>query len=484
MTNSTAWRHPRPITKRLIIEGDLVLQSAAHFGSGDAEPLSPIDMLILRDSISGKPLLPGASIAGALRNYLQTREFGYRAKGGGAVNKLFGGDKAQDDGNQSALIIHDSIATKANIEVRDSVMIDAETRTAKDKAYFNLEVLSAGTTFPLKLELLIEEETESDLLLALKTALTGLSKGDIHLGMRKNRGLGQAKVENWQVWTYDMTQPADMLAWLSRGRNFDTDKNRLAQGLKDLTQEKLPDARNYFQLTATFKLDGSILIGGGADPHGSGADDVHLHGWFFQGDKFEPVAIVPGSSFAGVIRHRAQKIVNTLFADSATAKTIVDEMFGTADGSGDNQLVASRVRVRDTKISGGNAMVQNRIRIDRFTGGAHDSALFNQQALFSEQDAELTLDLRLINPDDAEIGLLLHVLKDLWAGDLALGGGSNIGRGRLQGEHATLIWCKNGAEKGKWIINAVNGGLAFDPSTTPADLEEFAAKLNEKGGVS
>jgi CRISPR/Cas system CSM-associated protein Csm3 (group 7 of RAMP superfamily) len=306
MTNPTDWRHPRPIEKRLIIEGDLVLQSAAHFGSGDAEPLSPIDMLLLRDPLSGAPLLPGASIAGALRNYLKTRQFGYHQKKTGLAEKLFGGDKGNDDGHQSLLIIHDAIATKANIEVRDSVRIDAETRTAKDKAYFNLEVLSAGTTFPLKLELLVEAGAENDLLLALKTALTGLANGDIHLGMRKNRGLGQAKVTNWQVWVYDMTQPADMLAWLSRGREFAINQKAPAQGFDALTEAQLPDARDYFQLTATFKLDGSILIGGGADPHNSGADDVHLHGWFLQGSDFKPCDCA-GQQLCRVIRHRRRK---------------------------------------------------------------------------------------------------------------------------------------------------------------------------------
>lgn len=481
MTNSTGWRHPRPIIKRIIIEGDLVLQSPAHFGSGDTEPLSPIDMLLLRDPLTGKPLLPGASIAGALRNYLRTREFGYHHKGK-IFTKLFGGDKNKEESFQSALIVYDSIAKESNIEVRDGVRINPETRTAKEGAKFDMEVLSAGTTFPLKFELIVEAGDEDELKLALRTALTGFSNGDIHLGMRKNRGLGQAKVENWRIWEYDLTSSADMLAWLSRGRKFAVNGKQPAQGLDALTAAPLPDARHYFQLTATFKLDGSILIGGGADPYNSGADDVHLHGWFLQDNDVKPAPIVPGSSFAGVIRHRAFKIANTLFGTDF-AKETVDKMFG-ADGGAEDSLIASRVWVGDSTISGGKSIVQNRIRIDRFTGGAHDTALFNEQALFSEQDAELTLDLRLINPDEAEIGLLLHVLKDLWAGDLALGGSSSIGRGRLRGSNASLLWRDNGAEKGKWTINATKDGLAFEPSTAPDDLEKFAAKLNEKGGAA
>ncbi len=40
--------------------------------------------------------------------------------------------------------------------------------------------------------------------------------------------------------------------------------------------------------------------------------------------------------------------------------------------------------------------------------------------------------------DDARIGLLLLVLKDLWTGDLPLGGESSVGRGRLRGLSATI----------------------------------------------
>ncbi len=484
MAKSDGWRHPRPIVKRIIIEGNLELQSPAHFGSGDTEPLSPIDMLLLRDPLTGAPLLPGASIAGALRNYLRTRQFGYHKKQTGLAEKLFGGDKGSDHGNQSSLIIHDSIATNYNIEVRDSVRINAKTRTAEDGAVFNIEVLSAGTIFPLKMELLIEQGTESDLLLALKTALTGLANGDIHLGMRKNRGLGHVKITKWQIWEYDMTKSTDMLAWLSRGRNFATNNIQPAQDLDVLTKTPMPDARDYFQLTAIFNLNGSILIGGGADPDGSGADDVHLHGWFLNNGKLEAIPIIPGSSFAGVIRHRAQKIVNTLFDGQPLAETLVNKMFGSDKGTGNNKLIASRIWVSDTKITGGKSVVQNRIAIDRFTGGAHDTALFSEAALFSENDARLTLNLRLINPDDAEIGLLLHVLKDLWTGDLAIGSDSSIGRGRLQGREATLLWYGNGAEKGKWVIKTANGELTFEPPTTPGELEQFAAKLNEKGGAT
>ena len=57
------------LSKRIVITGTLVLDTPAHFGNGDAEGLT--DMPLLYDPLDGSPLLTGASIAGALRNYLR-----------------------------------------------------------------------------------------------------------------------------------------------------------------------------------------------------------------------------------------------------------------------------------------------------------------------------------------------------------------------------------------------------------------------------
>src|SRR5438552_7411936 len=90
----------RKIVRRIVVEGDLVLQTPAHFGNGDGNDL--VDMPLLTDPLEDKiPLLTGASIAGALRGYLHEREHGFRAK----VNRdaeftksdsvlLFGGNKS------------------------------------------------------------------------------------------------------------------------------------------------------------------------------------------------------------------------------------------------------------------------------------------------------------------------------------------------------------------------------------------------------
>lgn len=477
MSQTDLWRKPREIVKRVVVKGDLVLQTAAHFGSGDTEPFGMVDMLILRDPVENRPLLPGASIAGALRNYLYERESGYRQKetGNSLTEKLFGmskNNKARKDGLQSPLIIADSLATaNADIELRDGVRIDPATRTAKDGAKFDLEVLAAGTVFPLTFELLLEEKQLEELPGALALALSGLQTGEIGLGVRKQRGLGQVTVQNWQVWEYDLTTAAGLLHWLDPAAAPSTKTGNDITALLSPTAN-LQDARTFFKLKATFALDGSMLIRSNFDYDRNGPDVVHLKTIQPDGSK-KP--IVPGSSFTGVIRHRALKIANTL--NLPNAQTLVNEMFGcSAEDNPGKEILAGRVRVRDTVIEHTLSWVQNRIRIDRFTGGAHDTALFNEQPVFGQNNSTLMLDLTLINPQPAEMGLLLQVLKDLWVGDLAVGGSSSVGRGFLRGIQADLLF-KDKDQKQKWSIAQPAPNLPLQISGDKEPLEAFAQAL-------
>ena len=86
----------REIIERVVITGMLVLDSPAHFGNGDADAFT--DMPLLRDEMDRSPLLPGTSLAGALRNYLYDYEQGYpgtraalQDAGEPVVTRLFGG---------------------------------------------------------------------------------------------------------------------------------------------------------------------------------------------------------------------------------------------------------------------------------------------------------------------------------------------------------------------------------------------------------
>lgn len=443
----------RKINERWVIEGKLVLQTPTHFGNGDSDSI--VDMPLLRDEVTGGALLPGTSLAGALRNYLRERRHGFEAplrdrNGRPVVDQvLFGADKGNDDGDQSALIIDDAVSAPPTVELRDGVRIDPVTRTAKVdigngalRGYkYDLELLEAGTIFPLRMELLISEDHDADQLKqSLALALDGLAKGEITLGLRKRRGFGACNVTQWQVRKYDLRQPSDLVAWLGAEHCRDIPAPSWQIGadiaqLLGVTLNDQPDQRSVCTIHANLRLDSSLLIRAGFGEQDRGPDTVHLHSKRANGQR-QPV--LSGTSIAGALRHRAERIVRTIRGDGQL-HSIIDEMFGPADITRSKQPArSSRLVVKESVISNPVYLVQNRIRIDRFTGSVHGGGLFNEQPVFAEAATYVNVYLTLRNPQDAEIGLLLLLLKDLWTGDLPLGGEVSIGRGRLKGLRVSI----------------------------------------------
>ncbi|HHW87398.1 MAG TPA: hypothetical protein GX400_14470 [Chloroflexi bacterium] len=430
----------RRIIERIVVNGELVLETPAHFGGDDAPGF--VDMALARDPLSGDALLPGASIAGALRSYLRTRLEGYgveepRHKHRDDELALLFGYQHDDDGAQSSLLTTDARSRLPALELRDGVAINPVTRTADDKKKFNIELLPAGTIFDLRIELLVRasapaEDTHDDRTLRMVTAfaqaLQGFERGEIPMGARKRRGFGKCRVKSWQVKRYDLRQPDGLLAWLSH----DVHGAPTAQGagpsiapLLGVADQAEPDKRARFTLTATFGLESSLLIRSGGDEAGQ-PDMVHLQS--LRGGKSVP--IVSGTSLAGALRARALRIAKTVGVATQAEQFIVN-LFG-------SQERASRVWLAETEIDNPIERVVTRLKIDRFTGGAYPNALFSQQPVFAGKDTQVTMTLKVDNPRDADIGLILLLLKDLWTGDLAVGGEASVGRGRLYGKSAEL----------------------------------------------
>lgn len=467
-------RYARKLIERIVVETELVLQTPAHFGNGDGNEI--IDMPLLPDPLEGKsPLLTGASIAGALRSYLQTVSSGYEvAQETHAVTCLFGGSKGDEEGEQSPLIIDDALGADAGVELRDGVGINSQSRTSEHGRLFNLEAWQAGTTFALRFELVIREPDNTEALKqALATALLGLEEGEIALGARKRRGYGKVAVSGWRVKQYNLTKPEGLIEWLEHGheRLSTAAKSSIAEAL-GVSLDGQADARCYFDMSATFSLDSALLIRSGKGQAQHSPDAVHLHSR--QANR-EVHPVLSGTSLAGALRARALKISNTLGLEAS----LIGDLFGKTEK-------ASRVSIQETVIENptNSELVQNRVSIDRFTGGALDTALFNEQPIFGGEATKVRLVLRLIKPRNYEIGLLLLLLKDLWTSDLPLGGTSSIGRGRLKGKEAFFTYKDAGVEAKEWRIVQGTSGLNIEGATKD-ELETFVQALQKlaKGTV-
>jgi len=343
----------RHIIKRIIVRGLLVLDTPTCLGQGDAD--SPTDLPLLRDSLhENHALLTGSSITGALRNYLREHSKGYGESDSrqDLAAKLFGDlfayrdekdEKNKNEANkiklieqdtQSSIIIDDAIGTKPiKAELRDGVKINGATGTAEDKAKYDLELLQAGTEFPLSFELLVEREAnEADLLKGLAIALSGLQNHEISLGMKKRRGFGRCHVKEWQVWNFNLEDENDRMAWLTLDHSWLTDPPcskppavdaSIVEAMKKAglgVAEDWKDKRDRFLIDATFKLFGSLLIRSGQDSTGRAPDVVHLKS--HRPGKIDAEPVLSGTSLAGVLRHRAERIINTLEKPTS----IIDEV--------------------------------------------------------------------------------------------------------------------------------------------------------------
>ncbi len=517
-------RDGRQIIKRIIVRGVLVLDTPTCLSNGDAEGV--IDMMLLRDSISLHALLTGSSIAGALRNYLHEYEKDYckSATRQDMAAKLFGDLFAYKDeknkseqekiqlrekDSQSPLIIDDALSSNIpQVELRDGVKINGKTGTADEGAKYDLEFLTAGTKFPLSFELLVQKEAdEAELKKALAIALRGLEKGEISIGMKKRRGFGRCHVEKWQVWEFNLRKPKDRIEWLkfdhwtrelsNKRKSFES----IVVALGGISLKQHIDKRDRLFIHAKFKLASPLLIRSGQDLTKRTANDknsklsvpdvVHLRSQ--RNGKFEPV--ISGTSLAGVLWHRAERIVNTLGKDLK----IVYDLFGKVDEK-TKEAKASRLLIHESAIESTDDFVQTRIAIDRFTGGTYHGALFSEQPIFGIETTEeqnknnkgkekskpgqknkhIELQLELRQPKEYEIGLLLLLLKDLWTGDLPVGGTSSIGRGRLEGVEATLTWQQPEENlEQKWVISQNNGKLEFS-GEDKQKLEKFVTIFVEE----
>lgn len=430
------------VVRRLYARGMWRLKSAAHFG-GDETGIA--DMCLLKDA-EGKPFIPGASIAGAARSYLARKRMRWEnyshsdgiQKEPKVLRHLFGGADTED--TMSALIIADAecVTEDVNTFIRDGVRIVAESGTAVEGAKFDVEALERDTEFLLNFECVIREGDNNpgltELLLGL---LYGFEKGEIRLGARTRRGYGRGKVDSWEIYDLQMNNPQHVWAWLQNKPESQDESSLKPRPLSS-------DQWNHFRIEADFQLRTSLLIrSSSGDP--KDPDMVHLH------SNNKPV--IPGTSFAGAFRQRANLIAKVIGWESGESdEERVCELFGPIHKQDEKRediqqtdLWASRVTIEERLVKKVEPQWQDRVAIDRFTGGSLQSALFNEKPVYpcpikTEPVTNVRLRLTLEEPEEAEIGLLLLTLRDFWYGHAALGGETSNGRGTLQGIKAKLIY--------------------------------------------
>jgi len=288
MTRSVGTRHE--------LRGDLVSRSPLHIGGWEPSPLA--DLTVARDG-SGRPFIPGTSLAGALRGWLA---------GQGVDDRLlFGWIKGQD-GVASRIRLDDAplLGDPDRTSVRTGVGIDRHTRSAARGFLYEREVLPAGTRFAFRL---VADEphpadpssagsADADAVGAAVEQLTrALRAGHVALGAGRSRGFGEVNLENATLRTTDLSTRPGLIAWLtgtSPWRALTDDPETPHPGRLTVTVDWRP-------LTPLLVKDASS---------GARIDMLPLTSADADGTKVR--LLLPGSSVKGVLRDHAERIVRTL----------------------------------------------------------------------------------------------------------------------------------------------------------------------------
>lgn len=429
------------IVTKIVVKGKLKLITPLLIGNGsqNEHDISSIDSSVLRDN-KGNLLIPGTSIAGVLREYLYSinRKF---------VSYLFGSDKGDKVQLQSAVLINDIIIDDNNtdsIDIRDGVSIDGITNTSIKTRKYDFEVIKRGTCGDFYAEIILRKyhidtcgnDALSDIgKVMLRKLATGFS-----LGADTTKGLGKVVVKNLIADIYNFTNKEDILNWLH------------PDGLQNASIRVTPDnvkpvlSPKDFVMDARFSIPHSLIVRNYDDEVLQMVNEVEGTGNAIKATmlKSGEEYLIPGSSLKGVLRHRAEYILDKL----GKSHDIIDELMGYSSEKKDqtgkqdkkrSRLYVDEVYIDNSVVHGG---IQSRNRLDRITGGTIDGALFTSQPIWQTDRncASIKIHLEVKNAEKYEIGLMLCLLKDMWLGRVAIGGEKSIGRGIIRGIKANIIY--------------------------------------------
>ena len=406
------------IIKRIYISVDVTLASPLSICNGLSKNT---DNDILKNSL-GEIFIPGTSLAGAMRNYLENDN----------NSKSIFGYANGNEGEMSSLFIADTYIDKTNISVRDGVGLNKD-KIAIDNQKYDYEIVETGKG-TIRIEVIIRKYDENkDKLKDICKILKGISNGDIRFGYKKNRGLGKLKVTKVYKWEFDKASVKDWLKFnektLEEQKHLDNCVWENWQNYNNLEVDK-----KYISISLPLKLTGGISIRKYSTMvYNVNFEHITIQQLYENGVKKHNLPIISGTSWAGAIRHRAEKILNQLKCSEAKSEQLIKKWFGYVETSNDNtkeKASQSMVRIDESIIKNSNPLITVRNNVNRFSGATVEGALYKEKAYFG---GDTVLKIKVQKDKDglykSLIALLYLVMKDIEKGYLSIGGATAIGRG-------------------------------------------------------
>ena len=415
------------IIYRYFVKGILTLTSPLVLGCGEE---SNSDKDISRNW-QGEVFIPSTSITGAVRHYLDSILKEDSSEENKLIRQVFG--ETEKDSMQSLITFYDGDRMKdAFVTIRDGVLIKPIYRVAEKHAKFNFEILEPGASCRFRIELVYRANPErNNNILEIENLLffilKGFTTGDIQLGAKNARGFGEVKLSDLIILKLDMNKKEDRLKWLEF--TWDGFKGGNIQ-LNELSNNSIDFFQNKTDIKVEFTIPYSILIRA-PNPNPKEEDVTHLSSM--------GKSVISGTSWTGALRNAIFETGRSLDKIDQ-ADLMIKELFGFAKTKEDEPIYEdraqkSRIFIKESIIQSNESHRHTMVsythnKIDRFTGGTVDSALFTVKPSFG---GSVILDITIFNAKKYEIGLVLLGVKELWHGLQPIGGTSNVGRGILNG---------------------------------------------------
>ena len=440
---------------RLVLEA--LTPHAIQSGRGDITH----DLLLVRDA-NGLPAIPATSLAGALRHLYRAEYgpqhtdalFGFAAGDGGQASAVgFTWCLVHDSNNRAVEGIHqapdgDSLLIwllQDKPLVRQRVRLNAR-GAAEDSGKFDTTLVPAGTRYTGFISYWSDGSAEQEQ--ALERLVGLLHSPILRLGHGTRSGQGSFKVAELQGARWDLTTQAGREAFCQRPR-----KRADSGQLKPVSQVSMKQQPLYCRLR--LQAEGGWRVGGGElsfheqDTPGATPDLLPqaetLIRWSDSGKAslVPQVAVVPASAIKGALAHRVAfhyRRLNGDYVDTAglaphTDCPAVKQLFGDAAEDGDGS--AGKLVINDIYLEQPHYARQMHNRIDHYSGGVMDGALFEEEVFWR---TPLEIEIIITKPDNIDSdsrAALVATLEDLANGWLPLGAGGARGLGCFTG---SMCW--------------------------------------------
>lgn len=411
------------LTQRIYVLGTLETASPLIIGSGE-DDTADIQMMRGWGDEDGTPFIPGSAIAGATQHFLKECLPSQKQ----AIDLLYGEkadlNNSKKETTQSLITFYDlfPIGKIDHLPMRDGVRLEYDTKTAADTAKYDYEIVERKQQFEFKLEVAFRQhhqEQQGQMRTLLKDLCAAIMKQQVTLGAKTRRGFGEVCLKEAKMLTLNM--PQDAQTWI----DFQWNDEYFQKHHAEVIAPKILPAMNRTDLSVTFQIPYSILIRHeSGDP--STPDTTHLTTTYAVDGEPKTFSIIPGTSWNGALRHAIHALLHDM-GKGEKSDVIIKGLFGDVDEQA-KKAKASRVIMKESLIEGGQRLTYTRNKVDRFTGGVVDSALFDEQPHYG---GSVKLEISIKDAKDWEKGLLLLALKDIGNGIQPIGGEANIGRGIL-----------------------------------------------------